>query len=244
MSYNKNRYSKLQAGSIMKIMGHRGARNEKPENTLAGFKHIISLGLKCVELDIHLSRDGEIVVIHDATLERTTNGTGPINAQDLSSLQSLDAGEGEKIPTLNEVLSLLLPEGFEIQIEIKDPNSVIPLIKFLKDLDAKQRKNLIIISFDHRTIFEVKKAIPSIRTTGIVYAYPLGPCSLIKAANADGLSINIEFADADLVKKIHAQNFFVTVWNANTKEQYEKMKNIGIDYMATDTPTEILKWAK
>lgn len=228
----------------MKIMGHRGARHEKPENTLSGFKHVIDLGLKCVELDIHLSRDGEIVVIHDETLDRTTNGTGPVNAQDLSFLQSLDAGEGEKIPTLKEVFNLLLPEEFEIQIEIKDSNAVTPLIKLLKSLNAEQRRNLIVISFDHRTIFEVKKAIPSMRSTAIIYAYPLDPCSLIKAANADGLSINIEFADKELIEKVHAQNFLVTAWNANTKEQYTKMKEIGIDYMATDTPSEIETWAK
>ncbi len=224
----------------MKLMGHRGARNEKPENTMAGFRHLIDLGLKCVELDIHLSRDGEIMVIHDETLERTTNGTGPVSEHDLASLQKLDAGEGEKIPTLKEVLNLLLPESFEVQIEIKDPNAVTPLIDYLNQLEEDQKAQIIVISFDHRTIYKVKNQIPSLRTAGILYAYPLDPCSIIKAARADGISVNIQFVDEDLVKKVKEEKYSITVWNANTKEEYEHMKELGIDYIATDAPTTLL----
>ncbi len=224
----------------MKIMGHRGARNEKPENTMAGFQHLIDLGLNCVELDIHLSKDKHIVVIHDETLERTTNGVGPVSALNLSELKELNAGEGEQIPTLEEVFNLLLPLGFEIQVEIKDPHTVAPLIERLKKMDDKSLAQLIIISFDHRTIFKVKNQIPFIRTTGILYGYPLDPCSVIKAARADGISINLEFADEELVKKVKKEKYSVTVWNANTKEDFERMKALGIDYIATDAPTTIM----
>lgn len=224
----------------MKIMGHRGARNEKPENTMAGFKHLINLGLKCVELDIHMSKDEHIVVIHDETLERTTNGEGAVNSKSLSELQKLDAGLGERIPTLSEVLELLLPQGFEIQIEIKDPNAVSPLIEYLKELEEDKLKQIIVISFDHKTIFKVKNQLPNIRTTAILYGYPLDPCSLIKAARADGISINLQFADEDLVKKVKKEKYSVTVWNANSKEDFERMKDLGIDYIATDAPTKLL----
>lgn len=228
----------------MKIMGHRGARHEKPENTLGGFKYIISLGLKAVELDIHLSQDGEIMVIHDGTLERTTNGNGAVSDHNLSFLQSLDAGQGEKIPTLKEVCDLLLPEGFEIQVEIKDPKTVSPLIEMLNGLTKEQLQQIIVISFDHRTIYKVKEQLPAVKTAALIDNYTLDPCSVVRAAKADGLSISIRFVDGELVDKLHAQGYEVTVWNANTKEQYEEMKKLGLDYMATDAPSEILKWAK
>ena len=226
----------------MILMGHRGARNEKPENTMAGFQHIADLGLKCVELDIHLSKDGHLMVIHDEALERTTNGQGAVNSHTLDELQALDAGDGEKIPSLSEVLDLLLPLDFEIQIEIKDPQAVAPLLTYLNGLCDDQLKSLIIISFDHRTIFKVKNQIPSIRTTAILHGYPLDPCSIVKAARADGLSVNIAFADQDLFEKLKEEDYLVTVWNANTEEQYKAIKDLNIDYLATDAPTDLLKW--
>ncbi len=226
----------------MKLMGHRGAREEKPENTMAGFKHIASLGLKAAELDIHLSADGHIMVFHDETLDRTTNGSGLLKDKTLVELKKLDAGSGEQIPTLKEVLEYLLPLDFEVQVEIKDPEVVGPLLSYLETLSSKDYSQLIIISFDHRTIYKVKNQIPNIRTTAILYGYPLDPCSIVKAARADGLSINIEFIDAELVTKLKKENYLLTTWNANNKKQWEDIKDLGIDYICTDAPTEILKW--
>ena len=228
----------------MEITGHRGARDERPENTLAGFQHIVDLGIKAAELDIHLSSDGHLMVFHDETLDRTTNGTGPLKHKSRDELQRLDAGDGEKIPTLPEVLNLLLTHNFQVQIEIKDPDTVTPLITYLESLSAEQLSLLIVISFDHRTILKVKEALPSLRTTAILYGYPLDPCSLVNAAKANGLSINIEFIDEELVKRLKERNYTLTVWNANTKEQWEKMRTMDIDYLCTDVPSKIIEWSK
>jgi|TARA_Y100000780_G_C13695685_1_gene421698 glycerophosphoryl diester phosphodiesterase len=223
-------------------MGHRGARNEAPENTMAGFQHIVDMGLTAVELDIHASKDGQIVVIHDETLERTTQGKGRVSDKTLQELKQLDAGEGEKIPTLKEVLDFLKPYQFEVQIEIKDPKVVAPLIDLFKEWDEKERERLIIISFDHRTIYKVKNQIPTLKTAAILYGYPLDPCSVVKAARADGLSVNIEFVDKDLADKLKEEGLTLTVWNANTKEHWEQIKDIPIDYLATDNPSDLLQW--
>jgi glycerophosphoryl diester phosphodiesterase len=111
----------------MKIMGHRGARNEAPENTLEGFELARELKLPSVELDIHLSLDGKLMVIHDETVDRTCSGKGKVSEMTSNELRLLDAGEGTTIPYLKEVCDLLLPAHIEIQIEIKDGKTLSPL---------------------------------------------------------------------------------------------------------------------
>ena len=91
---------------MVNIVGHRGAPMEEPENTLRSFRRALELGVAAVELDVQLTRDGRLAVIHDETLDRTTNGHGPVQDFTLAELQKLDAGQGEPIPALEEVLEL------------------------------------------------------------------------------------------------------------------------------------------
>lgn len=91
----------------MMIMGHRGAAALEPENTLVSIARAMEIGVDAVEIDVHLSKDGEIVVIHDSTVDRTTNGTGPVRSYTLREMKAFDAGKGETIPTLQEVMDLV-----------------------------------------------------------------------------------------------------------------------------------------
>lgn len=106
---------------MVMIVSHRGARNLWPENSLDGFRRTIALGVEAVEFDLHLSRDGEIMVIHDPTLERTTVGTGLVAARTARELAAiaLRDGDGEGVPTLDQVLDLFAPTTMELQVEIK-----------------------------------------------------------------------------------------------------------------------------
>lgn len=106
------------------VWGHRGASGDAPENTLAAFRLAAEQGADGVELDVQLSADGVPVVIHDETLDRTTDGTGPVKDRTAAELARLDAGAGEHVPTLAEVLALLAPTGLEVNVELK--NSVEP----------------------------------------------------------------------------------------------------------------------
>src|SRR6478752_5346980 len=103
----------------MLIIGHRGARNLWAENSLGGFRRTIELGVDAVELDLHLSRDGEVVVIHDPLLERTTDGHGPVSALDLAGLQALrlQGSVDERIPTLDQTLELFAPTALHLELE-------------------------------------------------------------------------------------------------------------------------------
>src|SRR5690242_11883524 len=92
---------------VMQIIGHRGASGYEPENTLASFKEALALGVDMIELDVYVIKTGELVVMHDSTVNRTTNGTGRVEALSLKELRQLDAGAGEKVPLLSEVLDLV-----------------------------------------------------------------------------------------------------------------------------------------
>ncbi|MBM3522314.1 MAG: glycerophosphodiester phosphodiesterase, partial [Alphaproteobacteria bacterium] len=111
----------MSIGKPVKIIGHRGGRNVWPENGLTGFRNVIALGVEGVEFDVHPSADGELFVIHDATLDRTTVAQGPVVARTAAELRriALKDGKGDCVPTLDQVLDVLGPPGFDLHVEIK-----------------------------------------------------------------------------------------------------------------------------
>jgi glycerophosphoryl diester phosphodiesterase len=219
----------------MKLMGHRGALEEAPENTIKSFQTAVKSNVQAMELDIHLSKDGEIVVIHDPTLERTTNGKGAVKDFTLEELKKLDAGEGEKIPTLKEALDYILPLDIEVQIEIKAQHLEVPLSKFLKDYPAKDL--IHVICFNHYIIKAFKEMNPDIRTTCLLYGLPLNPVEIIEACKADGISVNTQLISPQLVEQCHQKNYLVTAWTANDLETYKMMESLNLDYLGTDKPS-------
>ena len=114
---------------MLNIMGHRGAKAYEPENTLRSVRKALDLGVQAVEIDIHLSRDGRLIVIHDATVDRTTNGKGRVSDLSWEELRRLDAGLGEPLPGLEEVVALVRGRA-HLFIELKDPQAVEPLAGF------------------------------------------------------------------------------------------------------------------
>ena len=129
----------------IKVIGHRGAAGLEPENTLLAFKKALKLGVDELELDILPSKDGHLMVIHDDKIDRTTNGSGYVKNLTLSELKKLNAGKGEKIPTLNEVFDLIKNKNVILNIELKKSgyeNKVVDLIK-----KYKFEKKVLVISF-------------------------------------------------------------------------------------------------
>lgn len=220
---------------MTKYIGHRGARGEKPENTLLGIRHALELGLDGIEIDIHLSQDGELVVIHDETLDRTTNGKGAVKQYTLEKLKTFDAGSGEKIPTLSEVIDLMKEFKKELFIEMKVPGVEEKILKLIKE---KKFSNLSILkAFNHRLILNFKNMAPDIRAQVLMDSLPIDPVSIIKSAKADGISLNTKMIDKLVVDQSHQAGFFVTTWNANTKEDLAKFREMKVDYICTDYPS-------
>jgi glycerophosphoryl diester phosphodiesterase len=215
-----------------KYVGHRGSKGESPENTLKGMAYGLDQGLAGVEIDVHLSKDGELIVIHDPTVDRTTDGKGLVREMSLAELKSLDAGEGEKIPTLSEVIDLVKIKNATLFIELKAPGCEEKVIEQI--LEKEFTENSILKSFNHRFIKKAKSINPQIQAQCLMYALPINPVEIIKSCNADGISISTIHLDKELVKACHQENFIVTTWNANDLQALAKFTDMNVDYVCTD----------
>jgi glycerophosphoryl diester phosphodiesterase len=159
------------------IYAHRGASGHAPENTLEAFALAVSMGADGVELDVHISADGELIVIHDEKVDRTTNGTGYVKDMTLQQLKALDASNGKegyqgaKIPTLAEVYDLLRDTGLHVNVEIKTDQIMYPDIE-KKCLEMEREKGMegrvIYSSFNHYTIANLLRLNPNAKT-GLLY---------------------------------------------------------------------------
>ncbi|MBT7609802.1 MAG: glycerophosphodiester phosphodiesterase [Bacteriovoracaceae bacterium] len=219
----------------MKIMGHRGAKNESPENTLKSIQTAIDAGVESVEIDIHLSKDDQIMVIHDNTIDRTTNGSGKILSMTLLELKEFDAGEGEQIPTLKEVIKLVRGKVL-LFIEIKADDCEEKVVNILKEEDLSQ---FIIKSFNHRYLQKVKSLNSNLRTAVLIHALPVDPVQLVRACEGDILSISLGFLDKELVDLCHKDNVEVCAWNCNDIDKLSIISATGVDYLGTDIPSII-----
>ncbi len=213
----------------MLIIGHRGC-NLEPENTLRALKK----GMECadfVEVDVRMSRDDEPVVIHDRTLERTTNGRGLVRDFTLAQLKELDAGKGERIPTLQEVLDLVGRRG--LLIEIKEAGSEEKICASIKE---KGFENIMLVSFSPQAIKNAKELLPGIKT-GIIYSRAVeNPVRLAFGVKAGAILPKFELASKELVEKAHRHGLMVFTWTLNTEQEIRKAMEIGVDGFASDDP--------
>lgn len=220
----------------MKIMGHRGARHEAPENTLASIEVALRAGAAAVEIDVQRSRDGQLVVIHDETLDRTTEGSGLVSDYDLRDLRRLDAGQGERIPTLEEVLSCVDGRA-ELFVELKAPGCEEDVVS---EIQARgQVGSCYVKAFNHPWLERIKALEPGLRTACLMYGRPADPAGVVRAAGADVLSLGIALVDARLVEQCHAGGVEVCVWNCNAADEVAGYRAMGIDWLGTDRPTDV-----
>jgi glycerophosphoryl diester phosphodiesterase len=217
----------------MMIVGHRGACGHAPENTLKSFAKAIELGCERVEFDIHLSQDGIPMVIHDSTLDRTTNGQGPVKGLPLTELKKLDAGEGEPIPTLAEVIDFCKGK-VEIQIELKDHDCPLAVANLIKSRWGS--KNIVVTSFDLPSLNQFSILMPDV---------PLG--LLNKNPELDMVAIALEqghrwicprfnVVTPELVLHAHSKGFLVYVYHVNDRGKAKELALWGVDAIGTDFP--------
>ncbi len=237
-----------------RLIGHRGARGEAPENTLTGFKHLIALGLRAVELDIRVSADQELVVIHDHQLERTTNGTGQVRDYDHASLAQLDACRlqwpywpvQEGIPTLAQVLALL--SDFEhIELEVKTCNDAdqavivekLPLLWEQFDLAGRARTT----SFDPRYLVAIAEYAPHI-PRGFLFEddFAGNPIAMATALDCSSLGPHQARCEPELIRAAHTAGLYVSTWTVNSRERARELVAMGVDGIITDVPAEALGW--
>ena len=183
------------------VCGHRGHSIAAPENTIAALEAARAAGATTCEIDVVLCRDDEIVLAHDVTLDRTTDGTGLIASRDAAEIAALDAGgwfgpefQGEPMPTLREVLAFARGSGLGLVVEIKERARVERLVERLAALldETGAIDDVVLLSFDHVDLLRAKERLPGIRTEGITHARHADPVGVARAARLDSLSIELE----------------------------------------------------
>lgn len=233
------------------LIAHRGGAAEAPENTLGAFRRALDLGFRWFELDVQVTKDGALVVIHDETVDRTTDGTGPISSYSFEEIRKLDAGSrfsadfaGEKIPTLREVLDLCAEQGAGVFIELKSPH-LYPGIEarvasLLGELWTQGVHNMWCISFDPAAVARMHDIDPLL-SLGQLYD-----------PGKEGFPSNSEVFDAvlphyavaahypDQIAEAHRHGKQVVVWTVNRPEDMRRMAQLGVDGIMSDYPSLLL----
>jgi glycerophosphoryl diester phosphodiesterase len=226
---------------MAKIMGHRGSPADEPENTLASFRRALAVGVAAVELDVQLTRDGRLAVIHDDTLDRTTNGRGPVQDLTLAELKKLDAGRGEPVPSLEEVFDLVQGKA-HLVVELKQPVAAGALLDFFRERRAFE--SAIIISFWHPALKALKQAEPRLNTGVLMVGCPVDPVGLARAADADALILQYAYVTPDLVAAAHDHGLLVYVWNIDDTETLKPYLTMNLDGIGSNRPGVLIEYLK
>lgn len=218
-------------------IAHRGASGHAPENTLKAVRMALDLGAAWIEVDVHLA-EGELVVIHDPSLERTTTGTGAVSASSLSYLRSLDAGSGERIPLLVEVLDLVAGRA-GINIELKGEHTAGPVATLLGGRVAHgtlRPDRVLVSSFDADALKEVKLLQPAIPIGVLLERHHKENAETVEAMGAFSVHVHHETIDERFVADAHGRGLKVFSYTVNSLEAIRRMRHLGVDGIFTDYP--------
>lgn len=236
-----------------KIFGHRGWSAAYPENTIAAFLGAIEVGVDGIEFDVHRTRDGEIVVIHDETVDRTTDGFGHVEEYTLAEIQQLDAGgwfspewAGQRIPALQDVLDLVLatPRPVEMNIEIKvgrNPYDNLGEDVWQRVKHAGLSEQTVLSSFNHYALRDVKSAHPEARIAVLYSEGLVDPWVYAAYLRAEGVHPFYMTFDAPIVEGIHRASQVIRPFTVNQVEDMQRMLDWGVDGLITDHPDVCLK---
>ena len=235
------------------IIAHRGYRAKYPENTLASFSAALNIGVKMIELDVMLSRDRKVIVIHDATLERTTNGHGSVSNYSFEELKKLDAGSwfhprfaNERLPALEEVLCLVGDRAL-VNIEIKasayeahqPPDAIERQVVEL--IHQKNALTSVLISSFELKILENITMMEDTPALALLSKHPteidnVGLCTRLNAFSWHPNCLELNY---ELVKMMHESSIRVFPYNVDTPEEYQRMINMDVDGVITSDPAMV-----
>ncbi|MFE2297768.1 glycerophosphodiester phosphodiesterase [Streptomyces sp. NPDC059445] len=212
-------------------IGHRGVMGVEPENTLRSFIAAQNAGLDLIELDLHLSKDGALVVMHDAEVDRTTDGTGPIADKTLAELRTLDAGHGERVPVFEEVLEAVRTP---LQAEIKDVAAARALAEVMHRKDLVGRVE--VSSFHDEAIAEIARLVPGVRTALIASRYGTDVVDRAVEAGAATVCLNIRRLSLEVVEHARKADRKIIGWVVNTQDHLRLVRALELDGATTDYP--------
>lgn len=225
---------------MLKI-GHRGAKGYEPENTLIGFEKALALGVDQIELDIHLSADGEIMVIHDETIDRTTNGSGCVNSLTCTELQQFRIREQQYIPTLIEVLDLI-DRKCSVNIEIKSINLADKLVTVLEQFITKKHwkySHFIVSNFEWDTLEKVRSLNPEISIGVLTETNIEDALDFAKKIKAQAINPDFQLLSKDNVSAMQQAGFQVFPWTVNETEDIKRIHSYKVDGIISDFPDRL-----
>lgn len=223
----------------MKIIAHRGASALAPENTLAAFQLALDHGADGIELDVMLSGDGQLIVIHDDTVDRTTNGTGKVGEMSLPELKTLDAGGGEPLPTLQEVFERFGGK-FLINVELKNYSSIFDRLPIAVAEHVKAfglTDSVLISSFNPFNLPRFHRRVPEVKR-GLLTLPGKAMTGFQRLCRFDALHPFYEDVDAALVQTEHAKGRQVNVWTVDNPTEIKRLAALGVDMIITNDPKQ------
>ncbi len=235
------RQSKNIKDKVPLRIGHRGAMGHEPENTLASFKKALDFNVDGIEMDVYCCRTGEVIAIHDKTLERTTNGKGHVTKKDFAYLRALNAGRGEKIPTLEEVLDLV-DKKVMVNIELKGPRTAEPVARVIRKYinDKGWGAHMFwVSSFDHEELKRFKAIEPEVKIGALIKRLPRNHEDFIKRIGADSINILLRAVKRKFIDYAHRKGVKVFVWTVNHPDDIKRMKLLGVDAIISNFPDRI-----
>ncbi|MDE0686719.1 MAG: glycerophosphodiester phosphodiesterase family protein [Candidatus Poribacteria bacterium] len=231
-------------------IAHRGASGTAPENTLAAFKKAIEIGVDAVELDLHGTADGEVVVIHDTSLDRTTNHQGHVNQTTLERIRRADAGGwfspefvGEPVPTLIEALECIAKKTIAV-LEIKDPLIAEAVVARIRE--TRTRDLTVIISFHTAVLQTVRALEPRIPTGWLIgdhnnHASPIQLCQQLGELGSNLLNVNHHLITAEFAYEVQRRGIALWCWTVDDIHRMREMEAFGVQGITSNYPEYFAK---
>ena len=220
--------------------GHRGAAGHEPENTLRSVRKALELGADGVEVDVYCA-DRQLVVIHDRTLGRTTNGRGFVARKTFAQLRALDAGKGEPIPTLAEILDTVAHRAV-INVELKGPHTAAPVVALIEDYVQRRgwrHEEFVVSSFDHAQLREARRLQPALRLGALLTKIPRILAAFAGPLGAWSVNVSRDCVTEVFVADAHRRGLKVFVFTVNEPRDIARMKRLGVDGVFSDFPERV-----
>ncbi len=227
--------------TLPKLIGHRGVAGRAPENTLESFETAAKLGLTWIELDVYLTADSNLAVIHDRNLKHTTNGVGDVTKKKISDLSDLDAGNGQSVPLLKEVIDLCQDHGLGLNIELKENLGMErETLRVLRNiLEAYWPSTLprpLLSSFAPPMLKAAKKALPQLPRGVLFEDFPQDWAKIAEKLDCQSIHAEYKTIDRNIIGLIHEAGYLALAYTVNEPEMAEKLLSWGIDSLFTDLP--------
>lgn len=222
-------------------IGHRGAMGHEPENTLSSIRKAIELGASYLEVDVYYV-DGHLLVFHDDRLERNTDGHGYLCEQSFDYLRSLDAGNGQRIPTLEEVCAEIDAKAC-LNIELKGPDTAIPVAKLITEQanNGWSKDRFLVSSFRHRELLTMKRIDASIKLGALIRGIPVHYAKFAEDIGVFSVHPSLQCVEQRFVDDAHERGMKVYVYAVDHPEDIEKMYSLGVDGVFTGYPERVIE---